>query len=268
MGVLLMNLVPVIEASQEWAGDHAAPVPWVSIFGYVGAGLFALLFAWVFIRGLMQSGIYRATEALGEAERGELADEIARAEERTVGEIAVVVLGRSDRHPGAEWLAATVALLLGSVLLAGWLPWGRPLWLLVCQFALGGAGFAAARFVPGFRRAFVSDARADEMAREQALQEFYGCGLHRTEARTGVLLFVSLLERRAIVLGDEGIDAKLDTSHWKATDDAVLGGMRRGELKQGLHEGIERCADVLAEHFPRTSADRDEVPNHVIVRAE
>ena len=165
-------------------------------------------------------------------------------------------------------MAGGLMLLLGSALLAAWLPWDRPTLFFVCQLGLGCVGFLAARWVPGFKRSFVSEARADEMAREQALQEFYAHGLHRTEAATGVLLFVSLLERRIIVLGDEGIDAKLDASHWEATDKAVLEGIGSGSLKDGLAAGIRRTADVLAEHFPGEHGDRDEVPNHVIVRAE
>jgi len=234
----------------------------------VGAALAAGVFLLLLIRGLAQSGRYRATDVLGTAEREELAAEIATAEERTAGEIVVVVLERSDRHPGAEWMAATLTLLCGSVLLAGWLPWEQPALFFFCQLALGAVGFVAARFIPGFKRAFVTEARADEMAREQALQEFYAHGLHRTQDATGVLLFVSLLERRVIVLGDVGIDEKLDATHWEATDTAVLEGIRSGSLKDGLAAGIRRTADVLAEHFPRKAGDRDEVPNHVIVRAE
>ena len=154
------------------------------------------------------------------------------------------------------------------MLLTTWLPWDRPALFFLCQLGLGCAGFLAARLVPGFKRAFISEARADEMAGEQALQEFYAHGLHRTQEATGVLLFVSLLERRVIVLGDEGIDAKLDASDWEATDTAVLEGVCSGSLKDGLAAGIQRTADVLAEHFPSTDGDRDEVPNHVIVRAE
>ena len=255
-------------AQDEWVAEHSSSFDWAGTLGLVGAVVFTLAFLVLLVRGLTQGARYRAQEALGEAERAELAAEIESAENRTVGEIVVVVLERSDRHPAAEWLVGGVAMLVGSALLAGWLPWDRPALFFGCQLALGAAGFLSARFVPGFKRAFISEDRADEMANEQALQEFYAHGLHKTQAATGVLLFVSLLERRVIVLGDKGIDEKLDASHWEATDSAVLEGVRNGSLKSGLVEGIRRCADVLAEHFPGTEHDRDEVPNHVIVREE
>jgi len=252
----------------EWTPEHSVPSDWVATLGLAGAGLFAAGFLFLLLRALAQRARYRATQALGAAERAELAAEIARAEEKTIGEIVVVVLERSDRHPAAEWLAGALALVVGSVLLAGWLPWDRPALFFACQLALGAAGFLAARTVPGFKRVFVSEDRADEVAGEQAVQEFHAHGLHRTQAATGVLLFVSLLERRVVVLGDAGIDAKLDASYWEATDAAVLEGVRAGSLLRGLEAGVRRCAEVLAEHFPRTADDRDEIPNHVVVRRE
>ena len=260
-----MNMLAL---SQSWEADHSGSFDWVGTLGLVGAALAAGIFFLLLFRGLMRGHLYRATGVLGETERAELAAEIATAEEHTTGEIVVVVLERSDRHPAAEWMAGALTMVFGSVLLAGWLPWDQPTFFFLCQLGLGAIGFLSARLVPGFKRAFLSEARADEMAREQALQEFYSHGLHRTQDATGVLLFVSLLEHRVIVLGDEGIDAKLDASHWEATDSAILEGVRSGSLKEGLAAGIQRTADVLAEHFPGTDEKRDDVPNHVIVRAE
>jgi len=251
----------------DWDADHSVAFDWVGQLGLVGTALFAGIFLFLLARGLLQARLYRAADALSDAERAELSTAIAAAEERTTGEVAIVVLGRSDRHPGAEWLAGAIAMLLGSALLAGWLPWDRPVWFFACQALLGAAGFLSARWLPGFKRAFISEDRADEMVREQALQEFYAHDLHRTRDATGVLLFVSLLERRVVVLGDTGIDAKLDASYWEATTAAILAGLKNGSLARGLSEGLGRCADVLAEHFPRGEDDRNEVHNHVVVRS-
>jgi len=253
---------------EDWDTSHANPTDWVGLFGMAGLALFvgALLFA--IVRAVMNRHHYRALNVLSDADRAELADQIEQAESRTTGEIAVVVLERSDAHPGALWLAASSTAVLGTALLAGWLPWGHPLGLLGCQLAMGAFGFLCASALAGFQRVFISSTRATEMATEQAVQEFYAHDLHRTEAQTGVLIFVSLLEHRVTVLGDQGISDKLDASHWKQVDDAVIEGIRGRSMKDGLSRGIRLCADVLAEHFPGSHDDRNEVPNHVIVRAE
>jgi putative membrane protein len=179
-----------------------------------------------------------------------------------------VVLERADSHPQARWLASLGATLLGSALLARQLPWQHPALLLCSQALLGAAGWVLAALLPDLQRLFISEARATEVAEEQAVQEFHRYGLHRTAHGTGVLLLVSLLERRVIVLGDAGIHARVTEDHWTGTAAAVLEGIEKGSLRDGLVAGIGRCGAVLAEHFPSKPDDRNELPDHLVVRRE
>jgi putative membrane protein len=258
-------LVGPLDGWVDEEGGLAWIVDWLP---ELGASLLGVIFAATILRAISQSGRYRATGVLGESEQRELEDELEQAESRTTGEIIIVVLERSDRHPAAHWVAGVMTLLLGTAASAPWMPWDQPVLFFALQLAWGCIGALAALLIPGFRRHFVTEERASETAEEQAFQEFYRYRLHRTKEQTGVLIFVSLFERRVIVLGDEGIDAVLDASHWEETDAAVLEGILGGDLKGGLHKAIERCTDVLARHFPAEGENPNEVPNHVIVRAE
>jgi len=230
--------------------------------------VFAALLVVLLLRAMARQARYLAVESLGEEDQRAVHEALAEAERRTVGEILPVVVGRSDAHPAAEWLAALSVVLVGSAVLLGLLPWRQPLVVLLLQVALGALGFGLARWVPDFKRMFIREDRATEVAAEQAFQEFYGNGLHKTEAATGVLLFVSLLEHRVIILADEGIDAKVDAEFWADTDDAILQGIRRGSLRDGLVAGIRRAGELLAEQFPWQAGDRNEIPDRVIVREE
>jgi putative membrane protein len=115
---------------------------------------------------------------------------------------------------------------------------------------------------------FVDEERASAVAEEQAVNEFHRLGLSKTVARTGVLLFVSLFERRVVVLGDAGIHAKVGDEHWDATRAAILAKIRRGRVDEGLVDGIRASGEVLAQHFPWTQGDRNELPDRVVVREE
>lgn len=239
--------------------------------GWVAIGLpvvFAALLLLLVLRAATRQGRYRVTRSFGEDDRHAVREAVAAAERRTVGEILPVVVERSDPHPAAQWLAVLSLVLIGSAALVGLMPWQQPWIILICQTALGAVGFALARALPDFRRMFIREDRASEVAEEQAFQEFYRNGLHRTAAATGVLLFVSLLERRVIVLADEGIDARTDAEFWSGVDDVVLDGIRRGSLREGLVAGIHRAGELLADQFPWTEGDRNEVPDRVIVRRE
>ncbi|MCB9899426.1 MAG: hypothetical protein H6825_15575 [Planctomycetes bacterium] len=232
--------------------------PWI-----LGAGLLIVLLA-----ALRQSRRYRALAVLGDDARRVVQDVIAEVEARTSGEVVPVVVERSDPHPAAAWRGALAMLLIGSVLLAHVLPWERPELLLPLQMALGLLGWALVRALPSVQRLFIVETRASAVAEEQAFQEFFGQGLHETSGRTGVLLFVSLLERRAIVLADKGIAEKVDGDVWADARTLVLEGAARGALQEGLVAALRRCGDVLAEHAPRRDDDVDEIANRLVVRRE
>ena len=192
------------------------------------------------VRAIFRQRRYRVASSFTEDDRRAVREAVAAAERCTVGEILPVVVERSDPHPGADWLAALCCLLVGTSLLAGWLPWEQPVFLLLSQFGMAAVGFGLARILPGFKRVFIFEDRATAVAEEQAFQEFYANGLHKTEAATGVLLFVSVLEHRVIIMADEGIDSKVGAEFWANTDDAILDGIRHGSLRDGLVSGIER----------------------------
>jgi putative membrane protein len=149
------------------------------------------------------------------------------------------------------------------------LPWDQRGLFLLCQAGLAAAGYLAALGLPDFRRAFVPEKHATAVAEEQAVQEFHRQGLARTEGETGVLLFVSLFEHRAVVLADRGIDAHVGPEAWGAVDRAILAGLRRGSLREGLVEGIRLAGELLARHVP-APAERDpnELPDRLVVRRD
>jgi putative membrane protein len=248
-------------------GEQAGTGAWYTLVVALPL-VFAALLAFLVLRALLHQGRYRVVRAFTEQERNNVREALVAAERKTVGEILPVVVERSDPHPGADFLAALGFVLVGSTALLAWLPWQHPVEVLLGQIVLGCAGFALSRLLPDFKRLFIFENRASRVAEEQAFQEFYANGLHRTEAATGVLLFVSLLERRVVILADEGIDRTVEPGFWADTDEAVLDGIRRGSLGDGLVEGIRRMGDRLAQHFPPREGDRNEIPDRVIIRSE
>jgi putative membrane protein len=244
------------------------PPIWVAPLARYGPLLLGVLAGALVLRALLRQHRYVARSVLGEQDQAALRAALAQAEARTEGEIVPVVVERSDRHPDARWLVALGALLLGTALLGPVLPWHAPALLLACQVALGAAGWLLAWLLPDLARSVVSESRATHVAEEQAVQEFRRQGLDRTRHATGVLLFVSLFERRVIVLGDAGIHARVGDAHWTATTEAVLDGLAAGSLRAGLLAGIACCGEVLAEHFPSRPDDRNELSDRLVVRRE
>lgn len=252
--------------TQDWsAGGHAAAIADV-ISLVVGLGALAGLLL-LLLRALLVRQRYRAVGALSPVQQQELRDSIGAAERSTCGELAVVVLEESDRHPQACWLSALLFAVTAGTLLAGESALHHPAGALAIALGAGGLGYTLARLLPDYRQRFISRARAEEMAEEQALQEFAALGVHRTHECTGVLILVSLLEREVVVLADEGIHSRVQAEVWLEVNRKILEGIRSGSLARGLLAGIAEAGAILAHHAPPPPGlNRNELPDHLVLR--
>lgn len=121
---------------------------------------------------------------------------------------------------------------------------------------------AAESRTSGEIRVHIDDNIVDDVL-DHAAFIFQELAMHRTEERNGVLIYVSAAQRRAAVIGDSGINARLPHSYWNETLGAVLDRFRQGQYAEGLCAGIERLAGQLERHFPRQSDDRNELSDQI-----
>lgn len=100
--------------------------------------------------------------------------------------------------------------------------------------------------------------------RNTAERAFLRLGMDQTEQRNSILFFVVPSRRRFVVLGDEGIHAKVGQAFWDAVVAAMAGKFKDGDFTGGLVLGITEAGERLAAHFPHQSAlDRNELPDGV-----
>jgi putative membrane protein len=186
----------------------------------------------------------------GEAVRARIAEAVQRAEAHSRGQIVPVVVERSDAYPEVRFRAGLVAAALATavVLLARW-----PLTLAELPLVQLGAGLLGAglSFWRPLERLLAGRRAMDEAVRARAVRAFHEHGLHRTAEGTGVLLFASIFEREAVVLGDRGIHAKVGEGEWSRAVAALVTGMRMGEPARGFIDAIALTGARLGQHFPR-----------------
>jgi putative membrane protein len=118
--------------------------------------------------------------------------------------------------------------------------------------------------LPGIRFHIVPRRTQHERAHVQAMQQFFAQGLHRTENRTGVLIFAAVAERYAEIVADARIDAKVTPQVWETAIGALITGIKQGRAGDGFVAAIEQCGAVLGEHFPPGALNRDELPNKLV----
>ena len=133
--------------------------------------------------------------------------------------------------------------------------------------SLQASGFIAVAVllsVPFLRYRIVPAALAEDAAHRAALAQFMAHGVHLTSARTGVLIYVSLLPRRIEILADSGIHARVGQAIWDEAVARLAAEIRTGPLGEALAHAIRDLGALLAVHFPRPKGDRNELPNRVI----
>ncbi len=99
--------------------------------------------------------------------------------------------------------------------------------------------------------------------RERATRYFMESGVYNTKDRTGILIFISIMERRVELLADSGINDKISPEKWQNIVDNILTGIRRKEIADHLVESINECGNLLAEHFPIQTDDKNELTDDI-----
>lgn len=99
----------------------------------------------------------------------------------------------------------------------------------------------------------------DLSPRARAVQLFGALGVDRTADRSGILIYVQLLDRRVEILADRGIAARVPQSEWDAICRGMEAAFAAGLWRRGAVDAIARAGALLAAHFPADS-DKDK-PN-------
>lgn len=187
------------------------------------------------------------------------------AESATSGEIVVMVVSSSDHYHAAA-LAGSMAGGIVTAAFAAFVAGSEGMWTFL--------GFFAVLFVLLneiikrnylLKRLFVSGREMTEAVEASATRSFYMKKVHETRERTGVLIYISLFERKVRILADSGINAKVPPQGWQEVAGKITAGIAEHRQAEVLCEAIDHCAGMLGKHFPRRDDDINELGDAVIM---
>jgi len=170
---------------------------------------------------------------------------IEKIEQRTGIELVAAVVGKCDNYPEIPWKAfalavaiSTLAQLVLAIVQPDWtLAWSEQ-YLLVLILGISAAFTLLSVYWPAFGRLFLDSIRADAEIGQYARVFFLERELFRTRARTGILLLISLFERRVVILPDTGVAGRLEQKALRAVIQQMIPHLRRRDHFQALFRGL------------------------------
>lgn len=222
------------------------------------------------------------SSTLTDADRARVGAAVESAEALSSGEIVTVLADRSDGYSDIALAWSAVVALVVLALLAifgdaalgfydgltgGWAHEWTPHGVFTFAAIAVTLGFALPwllQLAAPVRFALIPGPAAHARVRGRAIDLFKIGADQRTTGRTGVLIYLSLRERRAEIVADQAIAAKVPAEVWGEAMAAMLPHLRGGRVADGLCDAIARVGDVLAEQFPRSANDVNELPDRLI----
>ena len=221
-------------------------------------------------------------QRLSEQDHQRVSTAIAAAESASDGEIVAVVTDLSDPYHDVAlhwavlaliavlaWAAACPACLQWwhESLLGGWglEPSLRELltFLMILAVVKFTAVLLILKYMP-LRLALTPGSTKTRRVRRRAISIFKAGAERRTIGRTGILIYLSMAEHRAEIVADEAITNVTTPETWGEAMAALLVEVKQGRPAEGICAAIAEVGEVLAEHFPRSSADTNEIPDKLI----
>lgn len=204
---------------------------------------------------------------------------VQKVEKTTSGEIAVALIGESSDYSFFELLFSVICgALTFSVMLpfysniSAWFDrmlWQPHSWYVTAFYGFVSFAVIALMFlivnIPAVDRLIVPHKERSRRVYFRALRHFVQSGIYATKDRSGILIFVSLLEREVQIIADTGISSKIPQENWDKIASDIAFGFRSGLGAAALQSAIERCGSILTEHFPSSRINPNELSDEVVI---
>jgi len=169
-------------------------------------------------------------------------------------QVVAAVIGKADHYPELPWKAFALGASLAGIAVFAF-DWLHPDWVsahaaLVHVMAILGTGAADALiaiFIPAYARVFLNASHATAEVRHCAESMFLRHRLFDTRDRNGILLLVSLFERRVEIIADSGLDGKIGEPQWRSVIATMTPHLAAGHAAVALQHGLQRLEEILRE---------------------
>jgi len=189
-----------------------------------------------------------------------LAQCVKEIEASTDAELVIIVRARSGSYAHADYLFGFI-LSFNILLFVLFSPVDfHPIWIPIDVVI----AFVASAFISSrsnfLRRLFSTDKYRSKVTRTAAAAMFYEAGIANTNAEMGVLIYLSLLERRLELIADRGVLRKVPAQEWNR-ELAELHLIGRTPEPKTFMNAIREFGTLVISHVPATGENPNELPD-------
>ena len=190
---------------------------------------------------------------------------IQQVERATDGEIVPVIVHKSAMTSHIATVCILLLWFFASAVVAEFRLDIPILWISLGLGVLAALGWGLGR-LDGFTRLLTPNADLELQVWRRAQSEFLREGIGRTKRATGILLFISMAEHRAVVLADQAIAAKYPQETWVEVVEILINALKKRQMGSGLCAAIVRCGQIIAPHFPPVIPGQNHLPDRLVIR--
>lgn len=196
---------------------------------------------------------------------------VVRLEARTGIQIVPAIVGKADSYAELPWKAfalgaslASLALVVADYLRPDWVTATTAVLHAMTVLTLASACALLSIFVPSCARLLLRRIRADVEVRQYAESMFLRRGLFATRERTGVLVLVSLFERRVEIVADTGFGGRVGGPEWQAVIAGMTPHLRNRRPFEALRDALAAIEELLVARGFRGVAGANELPDATV----
>ncbi len=196
---------------------------------------------------------------------------VKEAESKISGEIVPVLLQSSHNYPSTKYKIALIASVVMFILVISadrWLPGFNiydPLYYFSLVYGAAILGFLIPILFPYIAVSFATEKEKRYAVEQKAETLFLEHEIFNTKARTGIMILVSLAEKRALIMADTGINQKVEQSIWDDLVNDLVHSIKRNEMCNGIIDAVKSASKILLDNgFIADVDDSNELSDQII----
>jgi putative membrane protein len=195
--------------------------------------------------------------------RADVGKAIAEIESQSHAEVVLMVRAHANTYPHYP-LAAGIILAFAALSYFRFAPIFFDEWIIyagtVVAFVLGAVVTGG---IPRILRMLVGQRRLHKTTEIIARAYFQKAGIHHTRDKTGVLIFVAVLEQQVVIIADRGVEQALPPKEWQQIQQDFNKIFQAVSPVRSLLEQLDKVRDLFSRYIPQVEDDTNELPDNL-----